>query len=112
MQLIANIFVFLFIAGSLIPVDDQEIGRGKTEHRSKYLEVVENLAGLDARDPLFTAKCMRLGESNTTNSELLALIDYMSISSDESKALLQIAQENRTTICRAAFDHREFGAID
>ena len=114
MQFIVNIFVFLFITGSLTSVDDQETDRNRTEHRSKYLEVVENLADLDATDPLFTAKCMRLGESNTANSEILALIDYIYISSDESKALLQIAQEKRATICLddIIWDERGFFDFD
>lgn len=115
MQFIVTILVFLFMTGSLTPPDDQKAERDNIENRSKFLEVVENLAGLDVSDPVFTEKCIFLGDGDSSeagNSELLALIDYMSFASDESNALLRIAQEKRATICLDDIIWNERGFFD
>lgn len=115
MHFIVTTLVFLFMTGSLTPLDDQKAERDNTENRSKFLEVVENLSGLDVSDPVFTEKCILLGDgdsSETGNSELLALIDYMSFASDESNTLLRIAQEKRATICLDDIIWNERGFFD
>ena len=113
MQFVIATLVFLSMAGYHSSPDDP--ASDKSDYRSEYLKVVENLANLDVSSPEFAAKCVYLGDENDfakANSKIIAVLEYMSTNSDESNALLHIATDKHAKICVDSITSNERGFFD
>jgi len=115
MRIFVTFYTICALIGLHNPLDAQEIEPNPTEQGYIDSGLARSLADLGVSNPDYSKKCMFLGSDSsleTANSELIALVQYLSVASDLSNDLLGIAKEKHVTICLVDTGINERGSFD